>query len=101
MKLWAASLAVCLTVFGPDSCDRSPPQKINISDGLVPKKTMCSEPNRFERTEVYPIGMRADIALDRCTGKLCKTWSWQAKTDNSPWKTYEDLPECSSLPNYR
>ena len=59
----------------------------------------CSVDHRFERTEVYPIGLRADIALDSCSGKLCKTWSWEAKPGTNPWQEYNDLPICSDLPN--
>lgn len=61
----------------------------------------CTEDHRFERTEIYPIGLRADIALDSCSGKLCKTWSWVSTNKNSVSANYEDLPVCSELPDTR
>jgi hypothetical protein len=68
---------------------------------VTPPPTPCSVDHRFERTEVYPISLRADIALDSCTGQICRTWSWHALQKNSVWATYEDAPLCSELPNTR
>jgi hypothetical protein len=63
--------------------------------------TKCNQDHRFEKTETYPISLRADIALDTCSGKLCKTWSWVSKIPNSAYATYEDLPVCSELPDVK
>ncbi len=44
------------------------------------------------------MNMRADIALDSCTGQICKTWNWEVKSGvNSPWKTYENAPLCKDV----
>lgn len=70
----------------------------------VPSQPKCTADHRFEKTEVYPIGLRADIAMDSCTGKLCKTWAWvakDAKNTNSIWATYQELPVCSELPDIK
>jgi hypothetical protein len=104
------ALLACLT---PDSCDVSSMDAKAKADqaaadqraaGLIPKSQpvtrTCSTDHRFERTEVYPLALRADIALDTCTGQLCRTWPWAAKTTNA-WSTYQDLPLCSDLPNQK
>ncbi len=59
----------------------------------------CTAENRFKQTEVYPVTMRADIALDSCTGQLCRTWNWSPRVANNPWGVYADLPLCLDLPN--
>jgi hypothetical protein len=94
-ELALVALITCLSA--SDGCDptaASPKQtpRIDLSAGMVAKETLCTAEHRFERTEVYPIGLRADIALDTCTGSLCRTWPWQAKDANSAWSTYENLP---------
>jgi hypothetical protein len=57
----------------------------------------CSSDHRFQKTDIYPVAMRADIALDTCTGQLCRTWPWEAKAQGSPWAIYQSLPLCSNL----
>jgi hypothetical protein len=97
-------LLLCTMIAANDGCDitaKTEKKPSDISAGLVPKRTLCSADHRFERTEVYPIGLRADIALDSCTGQLCKTWTWTAKAPNSAWAVYENLPVCASLPATR
>jgi hypothetical protein len=47
---------------------------------VVAKQVVCKPDHRFERTEVYPVSLRADIALDSCTDQLCKTWDWTSKS---------------------
>jgi hypothetical protein len=99
-----ALVALSCCLFVPDSCDQvlsssKPSPRVDISDGLVPKTTMCSANHRFERTEVYPVAMRADIALDTCTGELCRTWNWAPKGPGTAWGIYADLSLCSDLPN--
>lgn len=67
-----------------------------------PNQPKCAVEHRFEKTDVYPVSLRADRAMDTCTGKLCKAWSWVAKDTkdtNSMWATYQDLPVCSELPD--
>ena len=113
MKVLA--LVTLLTILTPDSCDQTAMDAKAKADqaaadqrlaaGFVPKPKpttrSCSTDHRFERTEVYPIPMRADIALDTCTGQLCRTWDWSVKSQNSAWVTYQSLPLCSDLPNQR
>jgi hypothetical protein len=81
------------------------PTVASASVGLdVPKHeaaSKCTMDHRFERTEVYPIGLRADIALDSCSGRLCKTWAWVAKDTKSVWATYQELPVCSELSDFK
>ena len=67
----------------------------------APASQFCPADHRFQKVEVYPISLRSDLALDSCTGQLCRTWDWHAVTKNSIWSTYEDLPTCASLPNTR
>lgn len=64
-----------------------------------PPAPKCASAHRFEKVEIYPMNLRADIALDSCTGQLCRTWPWEVKSSagNSPWKTYEDAPLCRDL----
>jgi len=102
-----------LACLAPDSCDQSSMDAKAKADqasadqraaGPAPQATAAirirSTDHRFERTEVYPLALRADIALDTCTGNLCRTWPCEAKTTNA-WSTYQDLPLCSELPNQR
>lgn len=49
---------------------------------------------RFKPVEVYPVGMRVNLALDSYTGQLCRTWNWQTNGGKSPWN---HLPTCASL----
>jgi len=48
-----------------------------------------------------PWGLLPNIALDTCTGQLCRTWDWQLIDPKGPGSGYQDLPLCSSLPNER
>lgn len=75
--------------------DTKPPNPTHVE----PVQHTCAVDHRFEKTDVYPITLRADIALDTCTGNLCRTWNWTAKQSGTVWSTYEDLPLCSSLHN--
>ena len=59
----------------------------------------CAAENRFRQTDVYPMVLWADIALDSCTGQLCRTWESKPKTANTPWESYADIPLCVDLPN--
>ena len=56
----------------------------------------CHADPRFQKVEVYPIGMRVNLALDVCTGNLCRTWNWRTNGGQSP---YNQLPTCASLSN--
>jgi hypothetical protein len=99
-------LSCCLST--PDSCDMDAKAKADqaaadqrraTAPAPKPITRVCSVDQRFERTEVYPITMRADIALASCTGQLCRTWNWSSKNPSNAWAVYQDLPLCSSLPN--
>jgi hypothetical protein len=59
----------------------------------------CSSDHRFEKMEVYPTNLRADIALDSCTGQVCRTWDWTPKNQNlnTPWNAHKYDPLCSTL----
>jgi hypothetical protein len=65
---------------------------------VIPPAPKCTTDHRFERMEVYPMNLRADIALDSCTGQVCRTWDWAPKgTSETAWTTYESRPLCSDL----
>lgn len=89
-----------------DGCDFTnptpdAPAKPAAASNPAPQQ-MCKADHRFEKTDVYPVGLRADIAIDSCTGQLCRTWNWQPKGDRETvWTTYQYLPLCASLPNTR
>ncbi len=59
----------------------------------------CSTDHRFEKLEVNPINLRADIALDSCTGQVCRThdWFFQGQHTKTAWDTYAGAPLCSEL----
>jgi hypothetical protein len=52
------------------------------------------DPQRFKTVEVYPVGMRQNLALDSYTGQMCRTWNWQTSGGRSP---YNHFPSCASL----
>lgn len=52
------------------------------------------DPNRFKTVDVYPVGMRQNLALDSSTGQMCRTWNWQTGGGRSP---YNGFPTCASL----
>jgi hypothetical protein len=62
----------------------------------VKKSRVCATDHRFTDPVGLPYSIRGNVALDGCTGRLCKTWSWEMKVGHSP---YQDLPLCSDLPN--
>ncbi len=44
------------------------------------------------------MNLRADIALDSCTGQICRTWPWVIKQGvTSAWSIYKDAPLCKDL----
>lgn len=61
---------------------------------LREKRLATCSAHRYERLEIYPIGLRADLALDSCEGKICKTWAWSAVSVTSSWHEYDDAPLC-------
>jgi hypothetical protein len=78
--------------------DQAEAAKVKASSTpAVPTPIKCSSDHRFEKLEVYPIDMRADIALDTCTGQVCRTWSWSPKRPGTAWDTYQFEPLCSEL----
>lgn len=96
MKVLAALLAL-LWFQQSNGCNETPtPQPTPKAEAVAPR---CSSTHRFEKTEVYPMNLRADIAMDSCTGQICRTWSWEVKGANpkSPWQTYADAPLCRDL----
>jgi hypothetical protein len=52
------------------------------------------DPQRFKTVEVYPVGMRQNLALDSYTGQMCRTWNWQTNGGRSPSNHF---PTCASL----
>jgi len=54
----------------------------------------CSADHRFTNVDV-PLA-KGDVALDTCTGQLCKTWDW-VSTVKSMQNGYQQLPLCSTL----
>ena len=82
-------------VCGCDQLQQSEQPKVEVKPVPTPK---CTTEHRFERVDVYPMNMRADIALDSCTGQICRTWSWEVKDGvRSAWSTYQQAPLCKDL----
>jgi hypothetical protein len=53
----------------------------------------CNNDHRFQQVDVYPVELRGDVALDTCTGQLCKTWQWTAQSATGAARMrYEGLP---------
>lgn len=78
-------------------CNATRPQSQNQPSAAVPSEKVQSTPadrQRFKTVEVYPVGMRQNLALDSYTGQLCRTWNWQTNGGKSP---YNGLPTCASL----
>ena len=85
----------------PDSCDSKPNQPVDLSAGMVPKapnnlRRQCSADHRFSNMSDLPVTVRGDVALDTCTGELCKTWEW-VSTVKQVQNSYQSLPLCSDL----
>jgi hypothetical protein len=103
MKVLALSLMLCVLA-GPDSCDQStsrPGQQADLSAGMVPKTSInsrrqCSADHRFVNMSDLPLTVRGDVALDTCTGQLCKTWEWVSSLKNVQ-NSYQALSLCSEL----
>jgi hypothetical protein len=75
------------------------PDATNTALPPAPPAPKCATDHRFEKMDVYPMNLRADIALDSCTGQVCRTWDWAPKitSGESAWSTYESRPLCSDL----
>lgn len=78
-------------------CDATRPQSQNQPSTAVPSEKVQStsaDRQRFKTVEVYPVGMRQNLALDSYTGQLCRTWNWKTNGGKS---SYNGLPTCASL----
>lgn len=78
-------------------CDTTGPQDQSKPSTAPPSEKAESAPldrQRFKTVDVYPVGMRVNLALDTSTGQLCRTWNWQTNGGQSP---YNHLPTCASL----
>jgi hypothetical protein len=60
----------------------------------------CNGGHRFQQADIYPAELRGDLALDTCTGQLCKTWNWTAHSAvGAAHVPYEGIPLCRILAN--
>jgi hypothetical protein len=67
----------------------------HFGESAVPK---CTGDHRFQQVDIYPVELRGDLALDTCTGQLCKTWKWTARSfAGGAHAQYEGIPLCSLL----
>ena len=58
----------------------------------------CTGGHRFQPVEIYPVELRGDLALDTCTGQLCKTWKWSAQSvAGAAHAQYDSVPLCRLL----
>jgi hypothetical protein len=56
----------------------------------------CSADHRFANMSDLPISVRGDVALDTCSGQLCKTWEWVSQ-DKHVQNSYQSLALCADL----
>jgi len=100
MKVLALALLLCFLA-APDSCDSKQNQQTDLSAGMVPKSSInlrrqCSADHRFSNMSDLPMTVRGDVALDTCSGHLCKTWEWISPVKQVQ-NSYQSLPLCSDL----
>lgn len=99
MKVLALAVLLCLLA-APDSCDSKQNQKVDLSAGMVSKASIsrrqCSADHRFSNMSDLPMTVRGDVALDTCSGHLCKTWEWISPVKQVQ-NSYQSLPLCSDL----
>jgi hypothetical protein len=100
MKVLAFVFILCFLAT-PDGCDSKQNQQVDLSAGMVPKASInqrrqCSADHRFSNMSDLPLTVRGDVALDTCTGQLCKTWEWVSQVKQVQ-NSYQSLPLCSNL----
>jgi hypothetical protein len=100
MKVLALAFVLCFLA-AADSCDSKQGQQVDLSAGMVPKASInqrrqCSADHRFVNMSDLPITVRGDVALDTCSGHLCKTWEWESSLKQVQ-NSYQALPLCSDL----
>jgi hypothetical protein len=96
MKMAALLLLLMLT-----GCDfPSPPAAQAKSTATVTPEAPkpCQADHRFVKSDIP--GLNGSMALDSCTGQLCKTWAWVAVSPKSSAKQFEALSLCAELPNF-
>jgi hypothetical protein len=78
---------------GCDQLAQTPTKGQHAENPCAPM-TKGGDPQRFKTVEVYPVGMRQNLALDSYTGQMCRTWNWQTNGGRSPSNHF---PTCASL----
>src|SRR5438309_9126368 len=64
---------------------------------LARRVNVCDATNRFHLTEAYPLGEKTGLALDSCTGQLCRTWDWGYSDKRHAQGSLDSVPTCVSL----
>jgi hypothetical protein len=98
MKTFAV-LLFCLSmgILRLDGCDVDNSHRATAETMPPPVPAPRCAADRFVKTEAYPYNLRNDIALDSCTGQICRTWDWSAKGGNNAWVSYQNAPLCKDL----
>ena len=83
-------------VAGCDQLAQTPAKGAHSSTAEIPctATIKSGNPQRFKTVDVYPVGMRQNLALDSSTGEMCRTWNWQTNGGRSPSNHF---PTCASL----
>ncbi len=83
------SLLTLGSLAGCDQFSQAPTKRENPCAAV----SRSGDPQRFKTVEVYPVGMRQNLALDSHTGQMCRTWNWQTNGGRSPSNHF---PTCAS-----
>jgi hypothetical protein len=93
-----AIVAIALSLGTFTGCDQLAQTSAKGAHAVVSENpcptAKVGDSNRFKTVDVYPVGMRQNLALDSSTGQMCRTWNWQTSGGRSP---YNRFPTCASL----
>jgi hypothetical protein len=65
-----------------------------------PQTAHRNNEHRFQQVDVASTNLRVDLAFDTCTGRVCKTWEWNAQTSDDPFHApYRNVPLCATSSN--
>jgi hypothetical protein len=92
----AIALMALALVLQQDGCTNGNPVTPPQQQPHRTARRECSADHRFVNMSDLPLTVRGDVALDTCTGQLCKTWEW-VSTDTHVQNSYQSLSLCSEL----